>query len=51
MPDVGGPAGAGRTFYDPLLEELYDHPRARLADLDELVRIAGKLSVARAVPY
>jgi DNA helicase-2/ATP-dependent DNA helicase PcrA len=30
-----------RAFYDPLLEELYDHARARLADLDELVRIAG----------
>jgi DNA helicase-2/ATP-dependent DNA helicase PcrA len=30
-----------RGFYDPLLEELYDHVRARLADLDELTRIAG----------
>jgi DNA helicase-2/ATP-dependent DNA helicase PcrA len=30
-----------RAFYDPLLEELYDHVRARLADLDELSRIAG----------
>jgi DNA helicase-2/ATP-dependent DNA helicase PcrA len=30
-----------RGFYDPLLEELYDHARARLADLDELVRIAA----------
>ncbi|MGH6884524.1 MAG: ATP-dependent helicase [Geminicoccales bacterium] len=30
-----------RAFYDPLLEELYDHVRARLADLDELGRIAG----------
>ena len=30
-----------RAFYDPLLEALYDHVRARLADLDELVRIAG----------
>jgi DNA helicase-2/ATP-dependent DNA helicase PcrA len=30
-----------RAFYDPLLEELYDHARARLADLDELGRIAA----------
>jgi DNA helicase-2/ATP-dependent DNA helicase PcrA len=30
-----------RAFYDPLLEELYEHPRARLADLDELGRIAA----------
>jgi DNA helicase-2/ATP-dependent DNA helicase PcrA len=30
-----------RAFYDPLLEELYDHARARRADLDELVRIAA----------
>jgi DNA helicase II / ATP-dependent DNA helicase PcrA len=30
-----------RAFYDPLLAELYDHVRARLADLDELGRIAG----------
>ena len=30
-----------RVFYDSLLEELYDHARARLADLDELTRIAG----------
>jgi DNA helicase-2/ATP-dependent DNA helicase PcrA len=30
-----------RAFYDPLLEELYDHVRARLTDLDELTRIAG----------
>jgi DNA helicase-2/ATP-dependent DNA helicase PcrA len=30
-----------RAFYDPLLEELYDHLRARLSDLDELGRIAG----------
>jgi DNA helicase-2/ATP-dependent DNA helicase PcrA len=33
-----------RAFYDPLLEELYDHARARLADLDELVRIACSYS-------
>ena len=39
-----------RAFYDPLLQELYDHARARLADLDELVRLPG-LSVARAVPH
>jgi DNA helicase-2/ATP-dependent DNA helicase PcrA len=30
-----------RAFYDPLLEELYDHRRARLADLEELGRIAA----------
>jgi DNA helicase-2/ATP-dependent DNA helicase PcrA len=30
-----------RAFYDPLLEELYDHVRARRADLDELGRIAA----------
>ena len=30
-----------RAFYDPLLEELYEHPHARLADLDELGRIAA----------
>jgi DNA helicase II / ATP-dependent DNA helicase PcrA len=30
-----------RAFYDPLLEELYDPARARLADLDELVSIAA----------
>jgi DNA helicase-2/ATP-dependent DNA helicase PcrA len=30
-----------RAFYDPLLEELDDHARARLADLDELARIAA----------
>ncbi|HEX5795515.1 MAG TPA: ATP-dependent helicase [Geminicoccaceae bacterium] len=30
-----------RHFYDPLLEERYDFARARLADLDELVRLAG----------
>jgi DNA helicase-2/ATP-dependent DNA helicase PcrA len=30
-----------RAFYDPLLEELYDRARARLADLDELGRIAA----------
>ena len=30
-----------RAFYDPLLEELYDHAHARLADLDELCRIAA----------
>jgi DNA helicase II / ATP-dependent DNA helicase PcrA len=30
-----------RAFYDPLLEQLYEHARARRADLDELVRIAG----------
>jgi DNA helicase-2/ATP-dependent DNA helicase PcrA len=30
-----------RRFYDPLLEERYDFARARLADLDELVRLAG----------
>jgi DNA helicase II / ATP-dependent DNA helicase PcrA len=30
-----------RRFYDPLLEERYDFARARLADLDELVRLAA----------
>ena len=30
-----------RAFYDPLLQERYDHARARLADLDELGRIAA----------
>jgi DNA helicase II / ATP-dependent DNA helicase PcrA len=30
-----------RRFYDPLLEERYDFARARRADLDELVRLAG----------
>jgi DNA helicase-2/ATP-dependent DNA helicase PcrA len=30
-----------RRFYDPLLEERYDFARARQADLDELVRLAG----------
>jgi DNA helicase-2/ATP-dependent DNA helicase PcrA len=30
-----------RRFYDPLLEERYDFARARLADLDELVRLSG----------
>jgi DNA helicase-2/ATP-dependent DNA helicase PcrA len=30
-----------RAFYDPLLVELYEHPHARIADLDELARIAA----------
>jgi DNA helicase-2/ATP-dependent DNA helicase PcrA len=30
-----------RRFYDPLLEERYDFARARLTDLDELVRLAA----------
>jgi DNA helicase-2/ATP-dependent DNA helicase PcrA len=30
-----------RRLYDPLLEERYDFVRARLADLDELVRLSG----------
>jgi DNA helicase-2/ATP-dependent DNA helicase PcrA len=30
-----------RHFYDPLLEERYEFARARLADLDELVRLAA----------
>ncbi len=30
-----------RRFYDPLLEERYEFARTRLADLDELVRLAA----------
>jgi DNA helicase-2/ATP-dependent DNA helicase PcrA len=39
--DLAGQLELVRAFYDPLLEALYDHLRARLADLDELGRIAG----------
>ena len=33
--------GLARRFYDPLLEELHDHPAARRADLGQLERIAA----------
>ncbi len=33
--------GLARRFYDPLLEELHDHPAARRADLVQLERIAA----------
>ncbi len=36
-----GQLDAARRFYDPLLEEGYDFARARLGDLDELVRLAA----------
>jgi DNA helicase-2/ATP-dependent DNA helicase PcrA len=36
-----GQLEAARRFYDPLLEERYDFARPRLADLDELVRLAA----------
>jgi DNA helicase-2/ATP-dependent DNA helicase PcrA len=36
-----GQLEAARGFYDPLLEERYDFARARLADLEELVRLAA----------
>jgi DNA helicase-2/ATP-dependent DNA helicase PcrA len=36
-----GQLEAARRIYDPLLEERYDFARARLADLDELVRLAA----------
>ena len=31
-----------RRWYDPLLEELYDSPRVRLGDLDQLERMAAQ---------
>jgi DNA helicase-2/ATP-dependent DNA helicase PcrA len=31
-----------RRWYDPLLEELYDSPRVRLGDLDQLERMAAR---------
>jgi DNA helicase-2/ATP-dependent DNA helicase PcrA len=36
-----GQLGQIRRFYDPLLPELYDYPRARLADLEQLEQIAA----------
>ena len=36
-----GQLGLVRRFYDPLLPELYDFPRARLADLEQLEQIAA----------
>jgi DNA helicase II / ATP-dependent DNA helicase PcrA len=33
--------GLARRFYDPLLEQLHDHPAARRADLVQLERIAA----------
>ena len=36
-----GQTGLVRRFYDPLLPQLYDFARPRLADLDQLERIAG----------
>ncbi|MDW8340323.1 MAG: ATP-dependent helicase [Geminicoccaceae bacterium] len=36
-----------RRFYDPLLSERYDHPAARLADLDALDAIAARFSQRR----
>jgi DNA helicase-2/ATP-dependent DNA helicase PcrA len=30
-----------RTWYEPLLERLYDYPAARMGDLDQLEQIAG----------
>ena len=36
-----GSSSGARRFYDPLLEERYDFARARLRDLDELVRLAA----------
>ena len=39
--DLGGAAGAGAALLRSLLEERYDFARARLADLDELVRLAA----------
>jgi DNA helicase-2/ATP-dependent DNA helicase PcrA len=32
--------GLARTFYDPLLDELYDFTASRRADLDQLARLA-----------
>jgi DNA helicase-2/ATP-dependent DNA helicase PcrA len=40
-PIWAGQLELARRFYDPLLEERYDFARARLADLDELVRLAA----------
>jgi DNA helicase II / ATP-dependent DNA helicase PcrA len=36
-----GQLGLVRRFYDPLVPELYDFPRARLADLEQLEGIAA----------
>ena len=44
-------SGLVRRFYDPLLEELYDFPAGRRADLDQLERLAAASPSPRALPH
>ena len=46
-----GELGAVERWYLPLLERLHDDAAPRAADIAHLVRLAARLSVARALPH
>lgn len=47
--DLPGQINRVRKFYAPLLEELYDNPRPRQRDLEQLEQIAGRYRSRRAM--